>query len=81
VTEDGIDDRGNERGEDEVSREAHALGNGPGHERRGGPDESDLEQEVRGQEHAVAVEEEQRPADEPTLPGAEHQSEAEQPEE
>ena len=60
VAEDGVGDRGDEDGEDEIAAEAHALGDRAGHERRRRPDESELEEEEGGQVGAVAVEEERR---------------------
>ena len=73
VAEDRVRDSGDEGGEDEVAGEAHALGDRPGHERRRGTDEPELEDEEGGQEGAVAVEEERRRADEAALAAAEHQ--------
>ena len=63
VAEDRVRDRGDERGQHEVAAEAHPLGDGAGHQRRRGRDEAELEEEERGQEGAVALEEERRRAD------------------
>lgn len=80
MSEDGVCDRGDEDGEHDVAGEAHALGDRPGYERRRDPDEAELEEKEGGDERAVAVEEEQRRADETALTSTEDQPEAEQPE-
>ena len=80
VAEDRVGHGRDEGGEHQVAAEAHPLGDRAGHERRRRRDEPELEEEEGGQERAVALEDEGRRADEAARVDAEHQAEAEQPE-
>jgi hypothetical protein len=80
VAEQRVRDGRDERGEHEVAAEAHALRHRSGHERGGRADEAELEEEEGRHERAVAVVEERRTTDQTALIRAEHQPEAEQPE-
>ena len=58
VAKDRVRHGRDERGQDEVAAEAHPLCDRSRHERRRGGDEPELEEEERGQERAVALEDE-----------------------
>ena len=81
VTEDGVDDRRDEDGEDEVAGEPHPLRDRTRDQCRGRGDEPELEHEERRQERPVVFEQERRRADDAGRARAEHQPESEQPEE
>src|SRR5262249_34326428 len=79
MTEHRIGDPRSERSQHEIAAEAHSLRDSPGHQGRRGSDEPELKDEEGADEGVVAAEQE-RGAPEQPVAGAEHEPEAEEPE-